>query len=143
MARPSVPSRPGSTSPLSVSCVLCGPRRAADARVCTSSASHYLLRNLQRAPEVSEAHFCRKIVSPWTERGGPIYEINKVCRFPGRGPTPGFCLWLTLGLWGIGSFCVCTLVVILLQWESPGAFYLLIQLFGSLLGCRSDAVKPM
>lgn len=48
-----------------------------------------------------------------------------------------------IGLWGFSSFCVCTLVVIHLQRESPGALYLLIQLFGSLLDCRSDAVKPM
>lgn len=41
------------------------------------------------------------------------------------------------------SFCVCTLVVIQLQRESPRALYLLIQLFGSLLDCRSDAVRPM
>lgn len=35
-------------------------------------------------------------------------EINKICRFPGRGPTWGFCLRLTTGLWGFGPFCACT-----------------------------------
>lgn len=95
------------------------------------------------SPKSQRHNSPRNVKSAWTRWGGSIYEINKVCQFSGWGPTPGFCLWLTLGLWGIRSFCACTLVVILLQWESPGAFYLLIQLFGSLLDCRSDAVKPM
>jgi hypothetical protein len=43
-------------------------------------------------------------------------------------------------LWGLNSF-VCTLTVIRLQHESPGALYLLIQLFGSLLDCWSHALK--
>lgn len=141
MARTLVPSRPGIISRVSlrVACHVVHPVT----RICTSSVSQNLLRNQQRLAGISEAHFSWKSWSPWIRRGGSIYEINKVCQFSGRGPTPGLCPWLTLGLWGIRSFCARTLVVILLQWESPGAFYLLIQLFGSLLDCPSDAVKPM
>lgn len=143
MARTLVPSRPGIISRVSQSRMLCGQARDVGARICTSSVAWNLLGSPQRLANATDAHFSRKIWSPWMRRGGSIYEINKVCQFSGRGPTPGLCLWLTLGLWGIGSFCARTLVVILLQWESPGAFYLLIQLFGSLLDCPSDAVKPM
>lgn len=138
MARTLVPSRPGIISRVSlrVVCYVVDPVT----RICTSSvASEFAWR----LAGISDAHFSRKSWSPWLRRGGSIYEINKVCQFSGRGPTPGLCPWLTLGLWGIRSFCARTLVVILLQWESPGAFYLLIQLFGSLLDCPSDAVKPM
>ena len=55
-------------------------------------------------------------------------------------------LWLLSAvgaeLWGLEAF-VSALTVILLSRESLRALYLLIQLFGSLLDCRSDAVKPM
>lgn len=71
-------------------------------------------------------------------------EINKVCRFPGRGPNTRPLSAAHIGVAGLRlPFCVRTLEVIHLQRESPGALYLLIQLFGSLLDCRSDAVKPM
>lgn len=97
MAWPLVPSRPGV---ISLSRMFCGGHKPP----WMPAFPHLSISELawKPAPDwpVSRMHHSPGEIKSRMRRGGSICEMNKVCQFSGRGPTPGFCLWLTLGLWG-------------------------------------------
>lgn len=160
MPRPLVPSRPGFHSQVSMRLISCGLCSGADARICAletfCSETLHRLRNQpprrRSAQPLCRTHsfdaHCRACVRlrvrglRWQEAQSRM-RLIKFAGFLVQVQHQAFVCSSHRGCGGFSSYCVCTLVVIHLQRESPGALYLLIQLFGSLLDYRSDAVKPM